>query len=80
MAAQPKRCPFCGTVSSGSAKCPQCGTELDVEGPRWEYLMVPVGSLGNNQQQEMNRLGRDGWELTGALEGMPIFKRRLKTQ
>jgi len=41
----------------------------------WEYRLVPIGSLGRNQEEALNELGQEGWELAGDLQGMPGFKR-----
>src|SRR5438067_9038006 len=46
--------------------------------PKWEYKLVSIGMLGENQEDGLNELGREGWELTGEVAGGLAFKRLLQ--
>lgn len=41
--------------------------------PTWEYKVVNTGwmrnAIGSALEDTLNRLGRDGWELTGVVDG-----------
>ena len=45
-------------------------------GPRWEYLRVEVSQYG--WEQEMNKLGAEGWELVQVRRVVETFGLRFK--
>ncbi len=50
---------------------------------RWSYKVIELkpklfaGSLGSRAQQELDKLGPQGWELVSALQASPIDTLRL---
>lgn len=50
---------------------------------RWSYKVIEVktklfaGSLGERSQQELDKLGAQGWELVSVVQASPIDTLRL---
>jgi RNA polymerase sigma factor (sigma-70 family) len=50
---------------------------LSVRTPQWEYKVTTVPLVGLTPEQELNKLGEEGWELvTSGEKGALVFKRQ----
>lgn len=53
---------------------------METEYTEWEYLVTILGSSRDMQQNNLDDLGVEGWELVAIVEDMFYFKRRKRAK